>query len=180
MKSTRIAFFAWLLFSATAHAAFTDADWISIPGVDGYINALAVDASGNIYIGGGFTKIGNTPAACVAKWDGTNWSALGTGLAGGAYPGANALVLTNGLLFVGGYFATAGGVSANGIAEWDGANWSSLGSGVSGGESVINSLLMSGNFLYAGGEFTNVTWRGSPERRGLGWNQLSLPRAWSG
>ena len=114
---------------------------------------------------GQFTKVGNTPAACVAKWDGTNWSGLSTGLAGGDSGGpiAYALAFTKGNLYVGGDFATAGGVSANGIAKWDGTNWSSLGSGISGviyqtgGGPYVYSLLIAGNTLYAGGQFTNVS-----------------------
>jgi hypothetical protein len=44
---------------------------------------FALTASGsNLYAGGYFTMAGGTPANCVAKRDGTNWSALGIGVAG--------------------------------------------------------------------------------------------------
>ena len=45
--------------------------------------ALAFDASGNLYAGGNFTTAGGVSANCIAKWDGTSWSALGSGMSDG-------------------------------------------------------------------------------------------------
>src|SRR5689334_24518190 len=42
-------------------------------------NALLVSGS-DLYVGGGFTNAGGVPASHIAKWDGSNWSALGGGL----------------------------------------------------------------------------------------------------
>jgi hypothetical protein len=39
-----------------------------------------VDGSGNIYIGGQFTIVGEGFATNVAKWNGSAWSALGSGV----------------------------------------------------------------------------------------------------
>jgi hypothetical protein len=65
---------------------FSDANWISmnpsIPGTDGPVWAALVDGSGDLYIGGSFTVVGGIVANGVAKWDGTNWSALGSGVNG--------------------------------------------------------------------------------------------------
>ena len=49
-------------------------------GDEWYCTALAVDASGNLYAGGDFTTAGGVSANHIAKWDGTNWSALGSGM----------------------------------------------------------------------------------------------------
>ena len=41
---------------------FSDANWISMggfPGANGPVNAAVVDSSGNLYIGGGFTAVGD-------------------------------------------------------------------------------------------------------------------------
>ena len=46
-----------------------------------YVNALAVLGS-NVYAGGAFTTAGGLPANYIAKWDGSNWSALGSGVNG--------------------------------------------------------------------------------------------------
>jgi len=39
-----------------------------------------VDGSGNLYIGGGFVVVGNVIANNIAKWNGSSWSALGSGM----------------------------------------------------------------------------------------------------
>ena len=45
---------------------FSDANWISMnpafPAPDGPVNAAVVDSSGNLYIGGIFTVVGNVVA----------------------------------------------------------------------------------------------------------------------
>ena len=44
------------------------------------VNALAVSGT-NLYAGGYFTTAGGVPANNIAKWDGSAWSALGSGMA---------------------------------------------------------------------------------------------------
>jgi hypothetical protein len=122
------------------------------------VESLALDRAGNLYAGGYFTSAGGVSASCIAKWDGTNWSPLGSG----ADSLVDSLLSDNsGNLYAGGQFANIGGVNANYIAKWDGANWFGLGSGVQSGGlglPVVASLAMDacGN-LYAGGNFTNAS-----------------------
>src|ERR1035438_8841136 len=116
---------------------FSDADWVSLnPGISGanyIVHAIEVDGSGNLYVGGEFTWIGTVPANYIAKWDGTTWSALGSGMGGlGGSTVVQALAVSGTNLYVGGWFTTAGGVTVNGIAKWDGNAWSALGSGMDG------------------------------------------------
>ena len=62
---------------------FSDANWISmggLPGADDRVYAAVVDGSGNLYIGGGFTVVGGVVANRIAKWNGSAWSALGSGM----------------------------------------------------------------------------------------------------
>src|SRR3989442_6836807 len=64
---------------------FSDADWFSlggIPGADSIVYASVVDGSGNLFIGGDFTIVGEAVANPVAQWDGGAWSALGSGVDG--------------------------------------------------------------------------------------------------
>ena len=129
----------------------TDADWVSmggIPGVDEDIYALVIDPSGNLYTGGEFTVAGEVVVNHVARWDGSTWSALGSGMNGNVY----ALEVDNaGNLYVGGRFDTAGDIVVNGIAKWDGNEWSALGGGVNG---YVNSLAVDDSgTMYAGGRF---------------------------
>src|SRR6185436_11187622 len=142
--------------------AFNDDNWISLggsPGANDQVNASVVDASGNLYIGGSFTAVGETKANFIAKWDGNRWSALGSGLTGGGIgnilvpAGVRALAVSGSDLYAAGHFTTAGGGAANFIAKWNGSSWSALGSGLN---SNVYALAVSGNDLYAGGAFTTA------------------------
>ncbi len=75
--------------------------------------ALAVLPNGDLVAAGDFSSAGGTPANRIARWNGTSWSAMGSGLS--AVVRALA-VLPNGDLAVGGDFTTAGGVPANRFA----------------------------------------------------------------
>src|ERR1043166_7426831 len=75
-----------LAFAADAHAAFSDADWVSLggfKGVNGTVFAVVTDTNaGLVYIGGSFTTVGSLYATNVAVWDGSHWGALGPGVKG--------------------------------------------------------------------------------------------------
>src|ERR1041384_66215 len=119
-----------------------------------------MDGSGNLYIGGWFTAVGDVPANSIAKWNGTNWSALGSGLQlNDNWAFVYALAVSGNDLYAAGRFTTAGGVAANSIAKWDGTNWSALGSELAGGivdPTYVLALAVSGSHLYAGGTFTTA------------------------
>jgi len=122
----------------------------------GGVYALAVDGT-SLYVGGYFTTAGGVTVNNIAKWNGTTWSALGTGanvgvIGSGGYAAVNALAVDGTNLYVGGYFTTAGGVAVSNIAKWDGTTWSALGSGINGGVSAL-AVDGAGN-LYVGGSFT--------------------------
>ena len=76
----------YLVPVTTAASNFTDANWSSMnpsfPGTDGSVGAVVLDGSGNLYIGGYFTAVGDTIATNIAKWNGSTWSTLGSGLSG--------------------------------------------------------------------------------------------------
>ncbi len=131
---------------------FSDANWISlggIPGVDGEVSAMVMDLAGNLYVGGRFAVAGSAVASSIAKWDGTNWSALGSGVSGRV----DALAVSGSNVYAGGWFTSAGGIAATNIAKWDGSAWSNLGSGING---WVRAVAVSGSDLYAGGSFTNA------------------------
>ncbi len=130
-----------------------------------------------LYTAGAFALAGDTAATNVARWDGTNWSALGTGVNGVVW----AIAVRGPEVFVGGSFTAAGGTPVNNIAKWDGTNWSALGAGIvpveQQGEWVgaVHSLAVDADTLYVAGRFrsagglsaTNVArWDGS------GWHTL--------
>jgi hypothetical protein len=106
--------------------------------------------------GGSFRTAGGISAENIAKWNGSNWSALGLGLEG---TGATfrryvyALAVSGSDLYAAGRFSRAGGSPANYIAKWNGSSWSALGSGINTG---VRALAVSGNYLEVGGDFTTA------------------------
>ncbi|MFY9609466.1 MAG: hypothetical protein WAU45_12730 [Blastocatellia bacterium] len=124
------------------------------------INTISVSGS-DAYIGGNFFAAGGTSANNIARWNGSEWSALGSGVEGclNSNPGFScspyvATIAMKGKdLYAGGRFTTAGGVSANNIARWDGESWHALGSGANG---LVMKLAVHGDWVYAGGTFTEI------------------------
>src|SRR6266496_2923142 len=66
--------------------------------------------AGTCYVGGTFTSAGGSAAMNIAKWNGSAWSALGSGLGGGSgnYLFVYALAVSGSDLYAGS-FTTAGG-----------------------------------------------------------------------
>ncbi len=132
----------------------------------GSVFALAVSGT-NLYVGGSFTNAGGVAVNNIAMWNGSSWSALGSGVGGTGnvyfIPPVRALAVSGTNLYVGGSFTNVGSVAANNIAVWNGSSWSTLAGGVSNPYRVkggffgnVESLLVSGTNLYAGGIFTSA------------------------
>lgn len=70
--------------AATGYLARLDGDTLTMieEGFDAPVNQLDAAGSSDIIVGGSFTKVGTLDAARIARWNGTAWSALGTGLPG--------------------------------------------------------------------------------------------------
>ena len=151
---------------------FSDVQWSPLgSGMNDEVIALAVNGT-NLYAGGIFTNAGGVPAAGIAKWDGSAWSALGSGV---MMADVDAIAVSGTNLYAGGYFTTAGGAPANYIAKWDGSAWSALGSGIGGSYPHVLALAVGGTNLYVGGIFTTAG--GVPANAiakwdGSGWSTL--------
>jgi hypothetical protein len=130
----------------------------------GFVQAIATFDAGSgaeLIVGGVFseTNSGVPDTTHIAKWNGSQWSSLGTGLVGDL---VGAMTTWDGVvgnrLYVGGRFPTAGGVTVNGIAAWDGSQWHSTGDGITGSfHPYVGTMLVwddgSGEKLYVGGRF---------------------------
>src|SRR6185369_11974115 len=85
---------------------------------------------GQLIAGGIFTTAGGAPASSIARWNGSAWFPLSSGLQGEVmgFPTAVFAIQDFGeALFVGGAFTGAGGASASCVARWNGSSWSGLG-----------------------------------------------------
>ena len=160
-----------------------DDNWDSrfnLAGVNGEVYAIAV--SGNdVYVGGYFSAAGGVKANNIAKWNGTSWSALGSGVTGGNSTfsaGVSAIAVSGNNVYVGGFFNNAGGVSANSIARWNGTSWSAVGNGVTGGNGFrgapgVYAIAVSGSDVYVGGNFSSAGFSASNIARwnGTAWSE---------
>ncbi len=114
----------------------------------------------DLYVGGVFGSVGGPPALLawkVARWDGSAFHALGTGMDGTT--DVRTLAWADGKLVAGGSFTSVHGVPLSYLAAWDGAAWAPLGTGVNG------IVWGTGNWkgdLYVGGELTVAGGRNSP------------------
>jgi len=85
------------------------------------VSAIVINGT-NVYAAGSFTNAGGIYAAGIAKWTGTSWSALGSGLyySVSSGPGTGlALAASGNDLFVGGSFTSAGAKPSMFIARWN-------------------------------------------------------------
>jgi len=128
------------------------------------VETLLCTADGAIIAGGELGFTGQTPVGNVARWDGQQWNAMGSGLVISPPSGAISTVetlaqLPNGNFVAGGYFTSADGAPARNIAQWDGAHWVPMG-GLS--DVVYDLQALPNGDLFAGGGFNqarnNQTW----------------------
>ena len=125
--------------------------WVRGLGGDGYshVNALAVSGS-TLYAGGNFTTAGGSAANYIAQWNGSSWSALGSGMNSDVY----ALAVSGSTLYAGGNFTTAGG--STGQLHRAMEREQLVGPRFGDEQSYVNALAVSGSTLYAGGDFTTA------------------------
>ena len=127
--------------------------------------------NGQLYAAGTFPNAGALTVDNIARWDGTNWSALG-----GGFPGAvvSGVAWDGSSLYACGSFQEGNGAPGNRIARWNGVNWSPLGTGLNGlgnEVAIFNSLVcVGGSFTSAGGvSATNfAVWNGTTWSTGGG------------
>jgi len=146
-------------------AKWNGSTWSALgSGMNSTVNAIYALNASNVYVGGAFTNAldaGGNPVAktaYIAKWNGSTWSALGSGTTSTV----NAIyALDESNVYVGGVYANALDVSGNpvsgtfGISKWNGNNWSALVSGLSDNAAVSIGALNTFN-VYIGGSFTKT------------------------
>jgi hypothetical protein len=126
--------------------------WKVAPCANGYCYATGVksmfaDTHGGLVIFGDFTSIDNVSAKYAARWDGTQWNALGAGLDTSPDKAAS--------IYAGSPVA-AGILDSNKlecVASFNGSAWTPLGGGA---DRIFRILAPYGTSLAAGGEFSQI------------------------
>ncbi|MCA9291162.1 MAG: hypothetical protein KDA25_08535, partial [Phycisphaerales bacterium] len=133
-----------------------------LPGASpGVVFDYATQDFGNgpeLFTSGSFTSIGGIAANRIARWNGTSWSALGTGLSSNE---GYAIAGYGGDLYAAGYFNLAGDVAGTAkLARWDGRAWHSIGAQLELFSNQLWDLTTwddgSGEALYIAGNYQDI------------------------
>ena len=113
--------------------------------------AIIISQTGDIYLCGAFDTVNSVAnTKNIAKWNGTVWSPLSTGLA----LSANTLAIApNGLLYIGGDFNDA---AYPYLCKWNGSAFSAVGTNTDINGSVKTLAFDGAGKLWVGGVFTNA------------------------
>ena len=165
-------------------ARFDGEHWSSVgDSPDSTVYAIKIWDS-DLYIGGAFANMaGQVAADYLAKWNGSNWSAVGNQAAPDISDLVYALDINTGdnELLVGGQFIAAGGVvGANNLASFDGAIWTAIGSQATPDiTGDVDSIYWTQDAIYIGGEFQNAGGDADADYlaqwNGLIWSDVGTP-----
>lgn len=121
------------------------------------IKVIEVGPSGNVIVAGTFTQIGGVAANNIAFWDGSNWNAMGTGVAADS---VNCITFgIDGLVYIGGSFTTIGGVGAARFASWNGSTFAAPQNYTSGAVMCFATHPLTGA-IYLGGSMVRGNFTG--------------------
>lgn len=110
---------------------------------------------GELIAAGEFDTAGGVSAMSIARWNGSRWASLGTGLTqSGNVATIRALSTFAGELVAGGNFNSAGGVAVSDVARWNGTSWQTMDVGLDG---PVYSFGSYGGELIAGGSLDEVS-----------------------
>jgi trimeric autotransporter adhesin len=133
--------------------------------LDAFVRGLGTNGT-DVFVGTEGSNVdGIAQADHVAKWDGTNWSAMGsnTGGADGWFPtGTNIYDLANvgsTVIATGSFQNANGNLEADNIAWFDGTNWRPVGANGAGNGPWVgegSALAIVGRTLFAAGSFTSA------------------------
>ncbi len=152
---------------------------ISDPALMGETRCLET-YGGDLYAGGGGSTTDPAMLFGIARWDGSSWQSVGSGVTfdpDSGYQEVDSLVLFEGRLIAAGGFNMIGGVTARRVAAWDGSGWEAFGDGFSSTTPSIDwyvrvrtALVISGTLYVQGdlndfplpGEFESIAqWTGT-------------------
>jgi hypothetical protein len=144
----------------------------------GFVSALTV-YNGDLYVGGLFQRAGGVDVDNVARWNGSDWSAVtgpsgfGTERDGSDIAAVFDMTMVDGQLIVAGEFTAAGGVAANSVAAWNGSIWSAVGQPVEDltvltVENYLGRLVVGRAYSVDNVDVNDVAWRDNGQWSVLG------------
>jgi len=126
-------------------------------GLNGFVAHTLLAQGNDLYVGGKFHLAGALPVNNVARWNGTSWSALGSGLNGEVYD----LAWWGNELYAAGQFFAASYEQFHSLARWRDGVWTLLGDQIMPGSSESYhikglTLATNGSNIYLGGHFDKM------------------------
>lgn len=142
-------------------------------------DAIAV-YNNEIYVAGWFTSLNGVSAQGIAKWNGSNWQAVGSATGQASFLSLNpSLKVYKGELYMSGGFTTAGGAPSNCIARWNGTQWNGLAGTAFTPISGALDMQIVGDDLWIGGEIAAIPGvagsRSAAKWNGTSWTGASFP-----
>lgn len=157
-------------FAATNVAKWDGSTWsplgpgLSRTGIPAPTEVVALKIVGSdLVAAGSFNQAGDLEVVNIARWNGSEWSAMGNGL-GTWQTWVESLEVFQTNLIAGGLFLNSGSAPVTNLASWNGSDWQPVGGGVSGSGWWVDteagiitgsalSLLSTPTGLLVGGEF---------------------------
>jgi hypothetical protein len=123
-------------------------------GANGTVYRIVISPTGVVYALGAFTSMGGVAnTAGIAKWDGSAWSAIGTGLSGGTGFDLAFNPTDETKFIVCGSFTLAGGVANTArVAYWNGAAYVPIGTGANSNQ-VFSATWSDSDTVYISGNY---------------------------
>ena len=146
-------------------ARWTGTAWETLGEINAVgVRALAFDDEGHLYAGGQFFGGEALPEGTgvgIARWDGAAWAPLGRGISHVGHSVAAIAFDTNGDVYVGGRFdavlqSNGDEVASRDVVRWNGTQWHALGGGVVASDYGVQSLAVTQEGVYVGGDFDEV------------------------
>lgn len=168
---------AFLSVAALASTTFADTEilvedgeWLALDAAlpVQYVDVI-VPYNGYLYIGGKFDFVGDQKVNYIARFDGTNWEPLATGIGRARMGLVHAIVIHDDILYCGGMFDQVGLMAVGNCAMFDlkTEQWLPMASGFN--NAVRDMAVGPNGEIYAGGEFKE-TGDGMPMRGFAVWD----------
>lgn len=148
------------------------------------VHGLAVLPNGDLVASGFFYTAGGVTVNSIARWNGSVWSAFGSGMTTTSLATTallhDLIVMPNGDLVASGNFDTAGGTPAANIARWNGEKWLALGAGIPAfsGQSLVlakGDLVVDGTQRWDGTTWSPIGGSGLGQRVNSVFKVIALP-----